>query len=241
MECCSPAHERGAGAVGTFSDTWRVFQHRSGDGHLHRRLRATQLNGAFRHSTDMSIGQCIACAGAMQQTEHSLIEPFGFHPRRVDDGSVHRVSLAPSRDCKVKCFPEKALRPPIEAHLVGMADNRFYAQKGREETLYVLPKAAFVTKGNAILADGRGDVDVWLPSPQDAPEYLGGVQTVIIVGLSGSEEDRHCEQVNCSSCRNPECLAYVGPQGHGAPSWHTLSPRGKVASAWTLSDEFRHR
>jgi hypothetical protein len=41
--------------------------------------------------------------------------------------------------------------------------------------------------------------------------------------------------VSCTNCRNPECLAYEGPQGHGAPSWHTLSPRGRVASAWTLA------
>jgi hypothetical protein len=177
----------------------------------------------------------------MQQTKHSPIEHLGFHPHRVDDGSVRGVSLAPLQDCRAKCFPEKVLRPPIEAHVVGMAENRFYAQVGREETLYVLPRAAFVTLGNAILADCRGGVDVWLPSPQNAPEYLGGFRTVIIVSLSGSEEDRRCEQVNCTSCRNPECLAYAGPQGHGAPSWHTLSPRGKVASAWTLPEELRHQ
>ncbi|MGA2272730.1 MAG: hypothetical protein ABSH00_04180 [Bryobacteraceae bacterium] len=177
----------------------------------------------------------------MLQTKHSPIERFGFHLQGLDDGSVRRASSMSSWDSKERCFPEEVPRPPIEAHVVGMADNRFYAQKGREETLYVLPRAAFVTRGSAILADCRGDVDVWLPCPQDAPEYLGGVGTVIIIGLTGAEENRRCEQVNCSSCRNPECLAYVGPQGHGAPSWHTLSPRGKVASAWTLADKFRHQ
>jgi hypothetical protein len=116
-----------------------------------------------------------------------------------------------------------------------MADDRFYAQRGREKTLYILPRAAFVTRGSAILADCKGAADVWIPCPQDAPEYLGGVCTAVIIGLSAHEEDRRCKQVNCVSCRNPECLDYIGPQGHGAPSWHTLSPHGKVASAWTLA------
>jgi hypothetical protein len=122
----------------------------------------------------------------------------------------------------------------IEAHIVGEAGDRFYAQKGLEGTLYVLPRAAFVTRGNAILADCSGVTSVWIPSPLDAPEHLGGASMVMIVCLSGDEEDRRCKQVNCTSCRNHECVAYDGPQGHGAPSWHTLPRRGKVAFAWTL-------
>jgi hypothetical protein len=131
-------------------------------------------------------------------------------------------------------LPEEVLRPPVEMHIVGRADNRFYAQKGTEGTLYVLPKAAFVTRGYAILADRRGEADVWIPCPQDAPDHLGGASTVIIIGLSGDEEDRRCERLNCTNCRSHECMAYHGPQGHGAPSWHTLSPRGEVARAWTV-------
>lgn len=128
---------------------------------------------------------------------------------------------------------EEVLRPPIETHIVGQADNRFYAQKGTEGTLYVLPRAAFVTRGNAIRADSKGEADVWIPWPQDAPEHLGGASKVIVICLSGGEEDRRCERMDCTSCKNHECSAYNGPQGHGAPSWHTLSPRGKVARAWT--------
>lgn len=122
----------------------------------------------------------------------------------------------------------------IEAHIVGEADDRFYAQKGREGDLYVLPRAAFVTRGNAILADCSGVTSVWIPSPPDAPEHVAGASTVTILCLSGDDEDRHCEQVDCTSCRNHECVAYQGPQGHGAPSWHTLPTRGKVALAWTF-------
>ena len=171
----------------------------------------------------------------MQQAVYAPVERLGIHLHRVPDDSMRRASLMPSREYKEVSYPEEVARLPIEAHVVGMADNRFYAQKGRENTLYVLPKAAFVTRGNAILADGRGEADVWIPAPQDAPEYLGGACTVVIICLNGGEEDRRCEQVNCTSCRNPECQAYSGPQGHGAPSWHTLSPRGRVARAWTLA------
>jgi hypothetical protein len=125
--------------------------------------------------------------------------------------------------------------PLIEAHIVGRADNPFYAQKDADVPLYVLPKAAFVIRGKAILVDCSGEADVWISRPQDAPEHLGGVSTVVIICLSGDEEDRRCEQVDCTSCRNHECLAYNGPQGHGTPSWRTLSPSGQVARAWTLS------
>ena len=129
---------------------------------------------------------------------------------------------------------ETGFRPLIEAHVVGRAADRFYAQEGIKETLYVLPRAAFVTKGKAILADCSGETDVWIPCPQGAPGYLGGAATVVtIICLGELEEDRRCEPMDCTSCRNHECLAYHGPQGHGAPSWHTLSPRGKVARAWT--------
>jgi len=132
-------------------------------------------------------------------------------------------------------FPVHELHPAqIEAHVVGEADDRFYAQQGREGTLYVLPRAAFVTRGNAILADCSGETSVWIPCPWDAPERLGGGSVVTIVCLSGDEEDRRCKQMNCTSCRNHECMAYEGPQGHGAPSWHTLPTRGKVAFAWTF-------
>lgn len=132
-------------------------------------------------------------------------------------------------------FPVPELRPAqIEAQIVGEAEGRFYAQKGREATLYVLPRAAFVTRGKAILADCSGETSVWIPCPREAPEHLCGASTVTIVCLSGGEEDRRCEQMSCTSCRNHECVAYDGPQGHGAPSWHTLPRRGKVALAWTL-------
>jgi hypothetical protein len=171
----------------------------------------------------------------MQQAMHSPGGRLGIHLHRVADDSMRRASLMPSPEYNEVCYPEEVARPPIEAHVVGMADNRFYAQRGREKTLYVLPRAAFVTRGNAILADGRGEADVWIPAPRDAPAYLGGACTVVIICLSGGEEDRRCERVNCTSCRNPECLAYSGPQGRGAPSWHTLSPRGRVARAWTLA------
>jgi hypothetical protein len=128
------------------------------------------------------------------------------------------------------------LRPTrIEAHIVGQAGDCFYAQMGRDRTLYVLPKAAFVIRGNAILADCSGETAVWIPCPHNAPERLFGPFPVTIVRLSGEEEDRRCVPMDCTGCRNHECVAYTGPQGHAAPSWHTLLRRGIVASAWTLS------
>jgi len=177
----------------------------------------------------------------MQMTGHSLIERFDVRLHRVADGPIRGASSMSSWEHKDGCLPEEAVRPPIEAHVVGLADNRFYAQKGSDKTLYILPRAAFVTMGLAILADLRGEAAVWIPCPQDAPEYLSGACTVTILGFTGGEEDRHCERETCASCRNHECLAYVGPQGRGTPSWHTLSPRGTVASAWTLAGEVRHQ
>jgi hypothetical protein len=168
----------------------------------------------------------------MQLTEHVTAEHLDVRLRSAADGSIHRASLISSWDYRDAGLPEGVFRPPIETHIVGMADDRFYAQKGRERTLYILPKAAFVTRGKALRADGSGEAEVWIPCPQDAPRYLGGSK-VLIICLSGGEEDR-CAQTDCTGCRNPECLVYDGPQGHGAPSWHTLSPRGKVAKAWTV-------
>ncbi|MGA2964233.1 MAG: hypothetical protein ABSD96_21445 [Candidatus Korobacteraceae bacterium] len=145
-----------------------------------------------------------------------------------------------ARQSALTQFRVHELRPlQIEARIVGEADDRFYAQKGTEGCLYVLPRAAFVIRGNAILANCSGVTSVWIPSPHDAPEHLSGASAVTIICLSGDEEDRRCEMLSCTSCRNHECIAYDGPQGHGTPSWHTLPTRGKVALAWTFPDELR--
>lgn len=136
---------------------------------------------------------------------------------------------------------ETVFCPPIEVNIVGRDDDRFYAQRGREPILYVLPRAAFVTRGKALLVDGSGEIDVWMPSPQTSPADLCGTSAVSIVCVSGGEEYRSCYPSHCNTCRNHECMAYTGPQGRSAPSWHTLSPHGKMVSAWSLHGQKAQR
>jgi hypothetical protein len=129
---------------------------------------------------------------------------------------------------------ETGINPPLQVAIVGHDADRFYAQKGNEPTLYVLPKTAFVTEGRALLVGEQGEVAVWLPTPHHAPPNLYGVTSVRIVGLTEREDRRRCEGLDCSGCRNHECVEYTGPQGRHYPTWHTLSTRGPVAAAWTL-------